>query len=113
MKEIKVDGNTYYLKEDVETRIKSLKKNKGMELIRDCNMIDGPSQAAIGVVELGDDSVVTKISIENLQKAIKFMEFCDVDSMSFAWTKDFPLCIGKVNGDKLTGYIIAPRVDTN
>ena len=80
-------------------------------------MLDEVSVLAMGTAELKNDWVATSMSIDYLEKIIKiFKTFSitkDAGSTSIAWTKDYPVCFGKLSPDKkfIHGLILAPRVE--
>jgi hypothetical protein len=81
------------------------------------NLTDEATAMGMGSCVLSGNWKTVKVSIDYLEKAIKALRLMTYDkkreSLYLAVTKDYPLCLGDIKGDKFSGIIIAPRIDSD
>ena len=77
--------------------------------------MDEANVMGMGSCKLNGDWKVVKISVDYLERAIKALKLITYDksreSLVIAVSKDYPLCLGDIKGNKFSGIVIAPRID--
>jgi len=88
---------------------------KDMKLVYNVAETDELSIAGIGTVKLGGYSVITRVPLKELQKAVNILKILhkgeDEPAVDVAIAEDYPLCLGTFNkkNNALAGVLIAPR----
>jgi hypothetical protein len=118
MKEININNEIYVLKSDADKAINEEKDKSIARYIQERKLhIDNPQVIdrahviCLATVTLTDSYLVSNFSIDYLKKAISIIEAIDDENLHIAIGKDLPLCLGSYKNGKMTGVILAPRVD--
>ena len=94
------------------------KKTKEIRYVNNVLKTDGGRIMGIGTAEIKGYNVVTKVSIEYLERAIKIIKTLHEGeggiSIDVAIAGNFPLIIGEYDEEtnSIAGVIIAPRVES-
>jgi len=112
MEEIDLNGQIYYLKEDVERYYSKKSELLFPKFDAKVHLCDACNVIAIGNVTINDNWRATKVSLELLRRAVKIVDELRTDegSVTVAITKDYPLLMGAVKDSEFSGVVIAPRV---
>lgn len=117
MEELNLNGKKYILEEDINKEyIKKEEAKKSGRFDPDIHLLDEANVLGIGSVKINEEWRAVKVTIDYLKKAISILEKVTFDKkrtdVVLIVSKDYPLLVGDVNGDKFSGVIIAPRIDT-
>ena len=121
METIELNGKKYVdieeynnLKYDYDEFQKRPREAPRFNLIQKQLPIDPCNIIAISTVELGGDWFYSRYTLSYIKKAIRALDAFDVENVDIVCSKDYPICFGRIekDGNKVTGIIIAPRVET-
>lgn len=88
---------------------KKTKKLPNFELIKP-HLLSPDNTMGLGSCVIGQGFVTGRFSIERIEKIIRYLKEFNpgIESFDIAWAKGYPVIIGKRDGNKLTGFILAP-----
>lgn len=111
--EIVIDENVYILKTKHEKLLDEAKAASKSDFgILDIHM-DPSNVFGLGTAQLTGEWVSSRISLDLLKRALTILEKLGNNSVDIVFTKDHPVIFGtlEANKQKVSGVIMAPRVD--